>query len=83
MVRKELQVGHKVLLYKSCLRRLLGRLNSRAYGPYIVNKVNTGGLVEVKDPKDSRVFTLKGRRWKVYSGGEKASEKVSLMLSES
>lgn len=79
LLRKELQVRHKDLLYKYRLGRLLCRWNSKEFGSYIVNKVIASGSVEVKDPEDSRGFTMKGKRLQVNSGSKKGSEKVSMM----
>lgn len=40
-------------MYKCRLRRLLGKWNSKAYEPYIVNTIITCGSIEVKDLGDS------------------------------
>lgn len=47
LVRKEFQVLQKVLLYKSCLKWLIGKWKSRWSGPFIVNKVFANGAIEV------------------------------------
>ncbi|XP_058747216.1 uncharacterized protein LOC131620231 [Vicia villosa] len=61
LVKKEFQVLHKVLLYNSRLNLFQGKLKSRWYGPFIVNKVFTNGAIEIKDPRDLQIFTEMGK----------------------
>lgn len=82
LVRKEFQVGQKVLLYKSRWKRLLGKWKAGKFGPFIVNKVLAYGVVEIKDPGDSRTCIVKGNKLRTYVGSENASEKFSLILSD-
>lgn len=52
-VRHYFQVGQKVLLYKSRMKKYLSKLKVRGYGLFLVHKVYVGDLIELKDPKDS------------------------------
>lgn len=49
-VRKEFQVEQKVILYKSRLKRLIGKLKTGGSSPFIINKVFAGGAIELNNP---------------------------------
>lgn len=81
MVRKKLQVGHGVVLYKSQWKGLLGKWKYINFGPFIMSEVFAGGAVELINPRDACIFVVKGEKLRSYGGSENASEKVSLMLA--
>lgn len=81
LVKRELQIGNNVLLYKSRLRLFPGKLEYIWSGPFIFNKVFVNGVVEIQDTRDSHTFIVNDKRLKIYSGGEIPTKKVSLILS--
>lgn len=66
LVRREFQVGQKVLLYDSRLRLFPRKLKSRWSEPFIVNKVFANGAVEVQDPIDLHIFIVNDQKLKIY-----------------
>lgn len=48
------------MLHNSHLKRLMGKWNSRGFGPFIVNKVVADGSIELKDPGEEIMF-LRGQ----------------------
>ena len=62
ILRKEFEVGQKVLLYNSRLHLFPGKLRSRWVGPYIVTNVEPHGAIEVFDPANGGISksTVKG-----------------------
>ena len=66
LIRKEFQVGEKVLLFQSKLKLFLGKLRSRWTGPHEIVKVYPHGAVEIRDLKTGSVFKVNGFRLKPY-----------------
>ena len=66
LVRKEFQVGEKVLLFNSKLRLFPGKLNSRWLGPFEVVKTYSHGAVEIKSLSTNKIFKVNGHRWKHF-----------------
>ena len=66
IVRKEFQVGQKVLLYNSRLHVHPGKLKTRWSGPFIVTKVSSHGAIEIQNPEDLSTFKVNGHRLKPY-----------------
>ncbi|RDX90372.1 hypothetical protein CR513_27779, partial [Mucuna pruriens] len=40
ILRKEFQIGQKVLLFNSCLKLIIGKLRSKWDGPFVITNVN-------------------------------------------
>lgn len=80
LVKKEFHVGQQVFLYNSRLRLFPGKLKSRLCGPFILNKVFTNRVIEIKYLEDLRIFMVNGQRLKIYAEGERPPNKVSLVL---
>ena len=79
IVRKEFQVGQKVLLYNSRLHVHPGKLKTRWSGPFIVTKVSSHGAIEIQNPEDLSTFKVNGHRLKPYFELEvKVLEKIYL-----
>ncbi|XP_042029766.1 uncharacterized protein LOC121776642 [Salvia splendens] len=68
--KKELKVGHKVLLFQSRLKLMPGKLRSRWAGPYTIVAIRANGAIELRgsDP-DSSSFLVNGHRVKPYRDG--------------
>ncbi|RDX71759.1 hypothetical protein CR513_48842, partial [Mucuna pruriens] len=56
ILRKEFQVGLKVLLFTSRLKLIVGKLRSRWYGPFVITNVFPYGVVELKDEITNNTF---------------------------
>ncbi|KAL5558729.1 hypothetical protein UlMin_034940 [Ulmus minor] len=79
ILKREFQVGQKVLLYNSRLQLFPGKLRSRWSGPFIVSRVFPYGAIEVTHETKS-TFKVNGQRLKPYFEEEFSKEKSSLEL---
>jgi hypothetical protein len=61
---KTFEPDQKVWLFNSKLRLFPGNLRSRWDVPFTVISVSPHGAVELRDPKDSNIFTVNGQRLK-------------------
>ncbi|XP_042448994.1 uncharacterized protein LOC122033912 [Zingiber officinale] len=68
---KDFQIGDKVLLYRSRLKLIKGKLRSRWEGPYCVTNVFFYGVVEIQDMSTGRIFKVNGHRLKKFHEGVK------------
>lgn len=82
LMRRDFQIGKKVFLYNSQLWLFLGKLKSRWYDLFIVNKVFASDVIEIQNTRDSHTFTVNNQRLKIYARGEILVEIVSLMLAD-
>ncbi|CAL1407010.1 unnamed protein product [Linum trigynum] len=79
IVRREFNVGDKVLLFNSRLRLFPGKLKSRWSGPFTVTKVFPHGAIEILG--DNGVFKVNGQRLKQYIEGTSLLEISSYRLN--
>ena len=77
--RKEFQPGDLVLLYKSRLRLMPGKLRSRWEGPYRVEKAELYGVYHLSHPSSSELIKVNGHRLKLYHG-EKVQKSKELEI---
>lgn len=82
ILRKEFNVGQKVLLYDSRLHLFPGKLRSRWTGPYVVKTVYPHGAVEIENPRDGKVFKVNGQRLKPFLEFEQYDEDDSIDLHD-
>ncbi|KAK9724069.1 hypothetical protein RND81_05G045800 [Saponaria officinalis] len=73
IMRKEFQVGQKVLLFQSRLRLFPGKLQSRWVGPYVVAHVHPYGAVEIQSLATGKTLKVNGQRLKSFIEGFKAT----------
>ena len=66
IIRKDFHSRQRVLLYNSRLHLFPEKLKSRWISPYIVYKVHSYGVVEVRNATDSTTFQENGHRLKPY-----------------
>ncbi|CAN6720855.1 unnamed protein product [Malus baccata var. baccata] len=66
ILRKEFQLGQKVLLFSSWLKLFPGKLKSRWTGPYLVTKIYSHGAVEITNEAQGNTFKVNGHRLKPY-----------------
>lgn len=69
ILRKEFQVGDKVLLYNSKLKLFPGKLRSRWLGPFEVLTVHHHGAVEIRSLDTNKVLKVNGNRLKQFLDG--------------
>ncbi|RDX94457.1 hypothetical protein CR513_23153, partial [Mucuna pruriens] len=69
ILRKEFQVGQKVLLFNSRLKLIVGKLRSRWNGPFVIINIFPYGAVELKDEHTNSTFQVNGHQIKVYHEG--------------
>ena len=70
LVRKEFQIGEKVLLFNSKLRLFPGKLKSRYLGPFVVVKTYPHSAVEIKSLSTKKLFKVNGHRLKYFRDGD-------------
>ncbi|XP_057734282.1 uncharacterized protein LOC130949634 [Arachis stenosperma] len=66
--KREFQLGDFVLLYKSRLRLMPGKLRSKWEGPYRVEKAEPYGVYHLSHPSSSELIKVNGHRLKLYHG---------------
>ncbi|KAL5566901.1 hypothetical protein UlMin_019055 [Ulmus minor] len=81
ILRRNFEVGQKVLLYNSRLRLFPGKLRSRWSGPFLVTKVFPYGSVEISH-ETKGTFKVNGQRLKPYFDGEFNKQKDSLQFGD-
>ena len=69
IMKRDFQVGQKVLLYVSRLKLMPGKLRSRWEGPFIVTNVFPHGAVKIKREPHGKCFTVNGHRLKPFFDG--------------
>ncbi|XP_058213682.1 uncharacterized protein LOC131325434 [Rhododendron vialii] len=74
--RKSFEPNQKVWLFNSKLRLFPGKLRSRWDGPFIVVQVFPHSAVEVRNPRNGKVFKVNGQRLKPYVDGISDGEVV-------
>ena len=78
ILRKDFQIGQKVLVYDSRLHLFPGKLKSRWTGPFIVKHVYPYGAVKVEDPKSGFEFKVNGQRLKPFLEFDAREESIPL-----
>ncbi|XP_058192106.1 uncharacterized protein LOC131309500 [Rhododendron vialii] len=68
ILRKNFEIGQKVLLYNSKLHLFPGKLRSRWAGPYVVKSVAPHGAIEIENESSGNVFKVNGQRLKPFLG---------------
>ncbi|RDY12516.1 gag-pol, partial [Mucuna pruriens] len=83
ILRKEFQVGQKVLLFNSRLKLIVGKLHSKWDGPFIITKVFPYGAIELQDELRRRTFQANGQHLKIFHEGPTiVGEVESISLTE-
>ncbi|RDY14194.1 pol, partial [Mucuna pruriens] len=83
ILRKEFQVGQKVLMFKSRLNLITSKLHSRWDGPFVITNVFPYGVVELKDEATNSTFQVNRLQLKIFHEGPTPivgeMESISLM----
>ncbi|RDY07554.1 gag-pol, partial [Mucuna pruriens] len=66
ILKKEFQVGQKVLLFNSRLKLIAGKLRSKWEGPFVITNVFPYGAVELKDEHTNSTFQVNGHKIKLF-----------------
>ncbi|RDX68007.1 hypothetical protein CR513_53055, partial [Mucuna pruriens] len=69
ILRKEFQVGQKVLLFNSRLKLIACKLHSRWDGPFVITNIFPYGVVEIKDEYTNNTFQVNGHQIKLFHEG--------------
>ncbi|KAL0282190.1 UNVERIFIED_CONTAM: hypothetical protein Sradi_7268800 [Sesamum radiatum] len=82
ILRKQFDVGQKVLLYNSRLKLMPGKLRSRWIGPFEVSNVFPYGAVEIKSLDTGKTFKVNGHRLKPFRSDDTAENFVDVTLAQ-
>jgi hypothetical protein len=80
ILRRDFQVGDKVLLYNSRLHLFPGKLQSRSSGPFEVTAVTPFGAITCINPANGNEFQVNGQRLKHFH--ELRSPEIESILLE-
>ena len=69
-MKREFNVGDKVLLYKSRFRFSPGKLLSKWEGPYLVEEVYRSGAIKITNFEGTKPQVVNGQRLKHYIAGD-------------
>ena len=79
IIKREFNVGDKVLLYRSRLRFFAGKLLSKWEGPYVIVEVYRSGAIKIASLKDDVTQVVNGQRLKHYISGDSYNEDVDVI----
>ncbi|KAK4411894.1 Retrovirus-related Pol polyprotein from transposon.6 [Sesamum angolense] len=82
ILRKQFDIGQKVLLYNSRLKLMPGKLRSRWNGPFEVSNVFPYGAVEIKSFDTGKTFKVNGHRLKPFLMGDNIESFVDIALAQ-
>ncbi|XP_065880978.1 uncharacterized protein [Euphorbia lathyris] len=80
ILRKQFQIGQKVLLYSSRLKLMSGKLHSRWIGHFVVINSFPCGTVEIKSIEMDKVFKVNEHHLKVFHEGFKEEPESELSV---
>ncbi|RDX68485.1 Retrovirus-related Pol polyprotein, partial [Mucuna pruriens] len=69
ILRKDLHIGQKVLLFNSRLKLIAGKLRSRWDGPFVITDIFPHGAVQLKEEQTNRTFQVNGHQVKPFLEG--------------
>ena len=70
ILKREFNVGDKVLLYRSRLRFFAGKLLSKWEGPFIIEEVYRSGAIKINSLNGDKPQVVNGQRLKHYISGD-------------
>jgi hypothetical protein len=83
ILKREFHVGAKVLLYRSPLRFLAGKLLFKWEEPYVIVEVYRSGAIKIASLKDDTTQVVNGQRLKNYIAGDSYNEDVDVIQTVS
>ncbi|RDX65374.1 gag-pol, partial [Mucuna pruriens] len=69
ILRKDLHIGQKVLLFNSRLKLIVGKLRSRWVGLFVITNIFPHGVVQLKEEHTNRTFQVNGHQVKPFLEG--------------
>ena len=79
ILKREFNVGDKVLLYRSRLRFFAGKLLSKWEGPFIVKEVYRSGAIKINSLDGNKPQVVNGQRLKHYISGDPLEKDVYII----
>ena len=70
ILKREFNIGDKVLLYRSHLRFFAGKLLSKWEGPFVVEEVYRSGAIKINNFQGTNPQVVNGQRLKHYLSGD-------------
>ena len=84
-MKREFNVGDKVLLYRSRLKFFAGKLLSKWEGPFIIEEVYRSGAIKINNLDGDKPQVVNGQRLKHYISGnplEKDADVIQVVSPE-
>src|SRR3954464_298020 len=78
-LKREFNVGDKVLLFRSRFRFSLGKLLSRWKGPFHIEEVYHSGAIKINNFEGTKPQVVNGKRLKHYRAGDPVNVDVDLI----
>ena len=82
IIKREFNIGDKVLLYRSRLRFFAGKLLSKWEGPYVVEEVYRSGAIKISSLQGNATQVVNGQRLKHYISGDSYNVDVDIIQVE-
>ena len=79
ILKREFNVGDKVLLYRSRLRFFAGKLLSKWEGPFIIEEVYRSGAIKINSLEGDKPQVVNGQRLKHYISGDPLGKDVDII----
>jgi hypothetical protein len=79
ILKREFDVGEKVLLYRSHLRFFAGKLLWKWEGPFIIEEVYHSGAINISLLKDNTMQVVNGQRLKHYISGDSYNKDINII----
>src|SRR3954465_15312472 len=79
ILKREFNVGDKVLLFRSRFRFSPGKLLSKWEGPYIIEEVYRSGAIKIKNFEGTKPQVVNGQRLKHYIAGDPINVDVDVI----
>src|SRR3954464_10246936 len=79
ILKREFNVGDKVLLFRSCFRFSLGKLLSRWEGPFHIEEVYRSGAIKINNFEGTKPHVVNGQRLKHYMERDLVNVDVDLI----
>ncbi|RDX82790.1 hypothetical protein CR513_36370, partial [Mucuna pruriens] len=69
ILRKDFQIGQKVLLFNLRLKLIIGKLRSKYDGPFVVTNIFPHGAIQLKNEHTNSIFQVNGHQVKPFHEG--------------
>ena len=79
ILKREFNVGDKVLLYRSHFRFSPGKLLSKWEGPYLIEEVYRSGAIKINNFEGTKLEVVNGQRLKNYIAGDPINVDINVI----